>query len=36
VDPASAAVDIQDVGRFDLEELRNAWEGTFPALFEGA
>ncbi|GAB3485634.1 phosphoribosylformylglycinamidine synthase subunit PurL [Amycolatopsis cihanbeyliensis] len=34
VDPESRALEIQDVATFDLAELRAAWEGTLPALFE--
>lgn len=34
VDPESAALDIQDVANYPLEELRVAWEGTLPALFD--
>ncbi len=33
VDPESNAVQIQDVADFGLDELREAWEGTLPALF---
>jgi phosphoribosylformylglycinamidine synthase II len=33
VDPESNAVEIQDVADFSLDELREAWEGTLPALF---
>jgi phosphoribosylformylglycinamidine synthase len=29
------ALDIADVGALDLGELRTAWEGTLPALFDG-
>ena len=31
-----AALEIADVGALDLAELRAAWEGTLPALFDGA
>ncbi|TCO64979.1 phosphoribosylformylglycinamidine synthase subunit PurL [Actinocrispum wychmicini] len=34
VDPESAALEIQDIGTFTLDELRTAWEGTLPALFD--
>ncbi|SFA75662.1 phosphoribosylformylglycinamidine synthase [Amycolatopsis marina] len=34
VDPDSGALDIQDVASFPLDELREAWEGTLPALFD--
>ncbi|WP_019818899.1 phosphoribosylformylglycinamidine synthase subunit PurL [Saccharomonospora saliphila] len=34
VDPGAGALHIQDVGDFGLDELRAAWEGTLPALFE--
>ncbi|GGM46879.1 phosphoribosylformylglycinamidine synthase subunit PurL [Longimycelium tulufanense] len=34
VDPASKALEIQDVATVDLAELRAAWEGTLPALFD--
>lgn len=33
VDPESGALEIQDVATFGLDELREAWEGTLPALF---
>jgi phosphoribosylformylglycinamidine synthase len=33
VDAAAEAVEIQDVARLGLAELRAAWEGTLPALF---
>ncbi|MEU6645918.1 phosphoribosylformylglycinamidine synthase subunit PurL [Saccharomonospora sp. NPDC046836] len=33
-DPESGALEIQDVTTFGLDELRSAWEGTLPALFE--
>ncbi len=33
VDPEEQTLDIQDVGVFTLEELREAWEGTLPKLF---
>lgn len=33
VDPESGALEIQDVATFSLDELREAWEGTLPALF---
>jgi phosphoribosylformylglycinamidine synthase len=33
VDPESKALDIQGVTSFGLDELREAWEGTLPALF---
>ena len=29
-----AALEIADVGALDLAELRAAWEGTLPAIFE--
>jgi phosphoribosylformylglycinamidine synthase subunit PurL len=31
-----AGVEIADVGELDLTELRAAWEGTLPALFDAA
>jgi phosphoribosylformylglycinamidine synthase len=34
VDPESNALEIQDVATFPLDELRQAWEGTLPALFD--
>ena len=34
VDPDSAALEIQDVATLPLAELRAAWEGTLPALFD--
>jgi phosphoribosylformylglycinamidine synthase II len=34
VDPESAALEIQDVGTFTLDELRETWEGALPALFD--
>ncbi|WP_337662245.1 phosphoribosylformylglycinamidine synthase subunit PurL [Actinoalloteichus sp. AHMU CJ021] len=34
VDPESDAVEIQGVATFGLDELRTAWEGTLPALFD--
>jgi len=34
VDPESGALEIQGVADFPLEELRQAWEGTLPALFD--
>jgi phosphoribosylformylglycinamidine synthase II len=33
VDPEAAALEIQDVGTFTLDELRNTWESTLPSLF---
>ncbi len=33
VDPESGALEVQDVATFSLDELREAWEGTLPALF---
>lgn len=33
VDPDSDTLDIQGVATFGLDELRQAWEGTLPALF---
>ena len=30
---AGSALDVEDVARIDLDELRAAWEGTLPALF---
>ncbi|APU23920.1 phosphoribosylformylglycinamidine synthase II [Actinoalloteichus sp. GBA129-24] len=33
VDPEADAVEIQGVGDFPLARLREAWEGTLPALF---
>ncbi|MFB9906868.1 phosphoribosylformylglycinamidine synthase subunit PurL [Allokutzneria oryzae] len=34
VDPDAAALDIQDVATIGLDELRTAWSGTLPALFD--
>ncbi|MCP3799220.1 phosphoribosylformylglycinamidine synthase subunit PurL [Allokutzneria sp. A3M-2-11 16] len=34
VDPDAAALDIQDVASIGLDELRTAWSGTLPALFD--
>ncbi|MCP2250799.1 phosphoribosylformylglycinamidine synthase subunit PurL [Lentzea aerocolonigenes] len=34
VDPESNALEIQDLGSLPLDELREAWEGTLPALFD--
>ncbi|RKT51581.1 phosphoribosylformylglycinamidine synthase subunit PurL [Saccharothrix australiensis] len=34
VDPESDALEVQDLGRLPLAELRAAWEGTLPALFD--
>jgi phosphoribosylformylglycinamidine synthase subunit PurL len=34
VDPESEALEIQGVATFPLYELRAAWEGTLPALFD--
>ncbi|GAB3912175.1 phosphoribosylformylglycinamidine synthase subunit PurL [Kibdelosporangium lantanae] len=34
VDPESKALEIQDVGTFTLDELRETWEATLPALFD--
>ncbi|NKQ55942.1 phosphoribosylformylglycinamidine synthase subunit PurL [Amycolatopsis sp. K13G38] len=34
VDPESDALQIQGVATFPLTELRQAWEGTLPALFD--
>ncbi|MCP2259344.1 phosphoribosylformylglycinamidine synthase [Streptoalloteichus tenebrarius] len=34
VDPESRALEIQDVATFELDELRDTWEGTLPALFD--
>ncbi|WP_367134275.1 phosphoribosylformylglycinamidine synthase subunit PurL [Saccharothrix sp. HUAS TT1] len=34
VDPESAALEVQDLGSLPLDELREAWEGTLPALFD--
>ncbi|HEY8372105.1 MAG TPA: phosphoribosylformylglycinamidine synthase subunit PurL [Pseudonocardiaceae bacterium] len=34
VDPESQALEIQDVATIGLDELREAWEGTLPALFD--
>jgi phosphoribosylformylglycinamidine synthase len=33
VDPESRALEIQGLGELPLDELREAWEGTLPALF---
>ncbi len=35
VDPDSGALEIQDVATVGLDELREAWEGALPTLFEG-
>ncbi|MDV6011210.1 phosphoribosylformylglycinamidine synthase subunit PurL [Haloechinothrix sp. LS1_15] len=32
-DPESGRLEIQDIASFTLDELRQAWEGTLPALF---
>ncbi|GAA0226852.1 phosphoribosylformylglycinamidine synthase subunit PurL [Saccharothrix mutabilis subsp. mutabilis] len=34
VDPESRALEIQGLGELDLAEVREAWEGTLPALFD--
>jgi len=34
VDPESDSLEIQELGRLGLAELRAAWEGTLPALFD--
>ncbi|GLZ33300.1 phosphoribosylformylglycinamidine synthase subunit PurL [Lentzea sp. NBRC 105346] len=34
VDPESDSLEIQDLGQLPLAELRAAWEGTLPALFD--
>ncbi|WP_447004768.1 phosphoribosylformylglycinamidine synthase subunit PurL [Saccharothrix isguenensis] len=34
VDPESDALEIQELGSLPLPELREAWEGTLPALFD--
>jgi phosphoribosylformylglycinamidine synthase len=34
VDPESGSLEIQNVTTFSLEELREAWERTLPALFD--
>jgi phosphoribosylformylglycinamidine synthase len=34
VDPESNALEIQELGELPLDELREAWEGTLPALFD--
>ncbi|WP_285637318.1 phosphoribosylformylglycinamidine synthase subunit PurL [Lentzea sp. NBRC 102530] len=34
VDPESKALEIQSLGELPLDELREAWEGTLPALFD--
>ncbi|AHI01916.1 phosphoribosylformylglycinamidine synthase subunit PurL [Kutzneria viridogrisea] len=34
VDPEAGSLEIQDVATFGLDELREAWEGTLPALFD--
>ncbi|KJK53023.1 phosphoribosylglycinamide synthetase [Lentzea aerocolonigenes] len=34
VDPGSKALEIQGLGELPLDELREAWEGTLPALFD--
>jgi phosphoribosylformylglycinamidine synthase len=33
VDPDAGSLEIQEVATFTLDELRTAWEGTLPALF---
>lgn len=34
VDPESGALELQGITEFSLDELREAWEGTLPALFD--
>ncbi|WP_309109782.1 phosphoribosylformylglycinamidine synthase subunit PurL [Saccharothrix sp.] len=34
VDPESQALEVQGLGELSLAELREAWEGTLPALFD--
>ncbi|RDI29798.1 phosphoribosylformylglycinamidine synthase subunit PurL [Lentzea flaviverrucosa] len=34
VDPESNALEVQGLGELPLDELREAWEGTLPALFD--
>ncbi|MGH3949896.1 MAG: phosphoribosylformylglycinamidine synthase subunit PurL [Pseudonocardiaceae bacterium] len=34
VDPESGTLEIQDIATFSLDELRETWEGTLPALFD--
>jgi phosphoribosylformylglycinamidine synthase len=34
VDPESESLEIQGLGQLPLGELRAAWEGTLPALFD--
>jgi len=34
VDKESAELEIQGLATFPLDELRTAWEGTLPALFD--
>ncbi|GAA1269276.1 phosphoribosylformylglycinamidine synthase subunit PurL [Saccharothrix xinjiangensis] len=34
VDPESGALEVQGLGSLPLAELREAWEGTLPALFD--
>ncbi|MCG8924489.1 phosphoribosylformylglycinamidine synthase subunit PurL [Lentzea sp. CC55] len=34
VDPESKALEVQGLGEIPLDELREAWEGTLPALFD--
>ena len=34
VDPESDALEVQELGSLSLAELREAWEGTLPALFD--
>jgi phosphoribosylformylglycinamidine synthase len=34
VDPESGSLEIQDITTFTLDELREAWERTLPALFD--
>lgn len=34
VDPESGKLELQDITEFTLDELREAWEKTLPALFD--
>ncbi|GAA3460774.1 phosphoribosylformylglycinamidine synthase subunit PurL [Saccharothrix longispora] len=34
VDPESGSLEVQGLGALPLDELREAWEGTLPALFD--
>jgi phosphoribosylformylglycinamidine synthase len=34
VDPESGTLELQGITEFTLDELREAWESTLPALFD--